>query len=130
MVSNDSEFVERRMYRRLDLILPIAFEILEEDTKDCSINFARTCNVSTGGAYFESAAEIDIKANDKLKIVFDTPNLASEFDMTNVFKAPKLETIAQVVRVNDRVEQDDAADIAIRKQGVAIRFDEELKILF
>lgn len=125
----EPDLKERRNYRRLELNLPIAFEILGHETSDCSINFAKTKNVSTGGAYFESIADTDIEKDMKLKVVFDTLASVNGFDLNNVFKAPKLEAIAKVLRVNDVVEKDSVTEVMIRKQGVAVKFDKDLKIL-
>src|SRR3989338_5995240 len=106
MTQENTNIEERRKYRRLDLNLPIAFEILAEDTRDCSINFAKTKNVSTGGTYFETIADTDIKPEMSLKIVFDTPATLNSFELNNVFKTPKLEAKARVIRVLDIVEKD------------------------
>ena len=130
MIDSKPSEKDRRKYRRLDLNLPIAFEILEEDTRDCSINFAKTRNVSTGGAYFESISDARIKPDMKLKIVFDTPESLNSFGLNNVFKSPKLEAVAKVVRVTDVVEEDQENDVMTRKVGIAVSFDEDLRILF
>ena len=115
MTELNNGFEEKRRYRRLELDLPIAFEIISNDTRDCSINFAKTRNVSTGGAYFEFISDCDIQKDMRIKVVFDTPDYSSDLDMSNIFKNPKLETSAKVLRTTDIVEKDRDTGICTRK---------------
>lgn len=115
-----TDFREKRQYRRLDLRLPL--EYYKTDMGRPGVARTMTVNVSTGGVYFETTCE-DIKTGDSLALEVGVPPGDARFPMHGKFA-----TTGKVVRTEKIHNPATQNQPAFTSLGVASKFQEGFKL--
>ena len=118
----ENDFSEKRAHRRLDIRLPVTFQ--KEGIGRSNVFRTITLNVSTGGAYFETAAE-DIHVGDHLALELDIPSGDARFPLQG-----KILTVGQVVRCTPIEDQPNIDGLTFPRYGVAVRFQKGLNLQY
>ena len=123
MGMKDLQTDNRRAYRRLELRLPLEYQ--PANTPRANMSHTSTVNVSTGGVYFETAAD-DIRPGQELSLELAVPAGDERFP-----PGGKITTIGQVVRT--AVLPDGAKKGSPKKfdrYGVGVQFQQGLRLTF
>lgn len=113
---------ERRAHRRLPLRMPLGYRDAQGESGQAMQSM--TSNVSTGGVYFETAAE-GIKPNDELQIEMQIPSENGRFPAN-----ASLKTRGQVVRIDIIDRQNYATLSPYVRYGIGVRFVDDPKLNF
>ncbi len=111
---------EKRKYRRLDIKIPLECQLLSMP-RSYSVGTS-TCNICTGGVYFETAAE-NIKVGDQLSL-----ELAVSSDVTRFPQHSKLTATANVVRTELIENSRNNETPPFTRYGVAAAFSDDLTL--
>ena len=117
-----TSFVENRSHRRLDIRLPLEYH--KEGVGRCNVFRTVTINVSTGGVYFETAAD-DIQVGDCLSLQLAVPADDGRFPPNG-----KISTVAKVVRTKAINDPATKKGLPFTRYGVAAQFEQGLKLAF
>ncbi len=113
---------ERRKDRRLEVRLPLEYR--RESAIRSGINRTVTRNVSTGGLYFETAAE-DLRVGDNLQMELGVPEGEERFP-----RHSKITTGGQVVRVDNLEGERSGEGLEYPRYGVGVQFRQGFKLTF
>ncbi len=113
---------ERRKHRRLDVRLPLEYR--REGAGRGGVSRTMTVNVSTGGLYFETAAE-DMRIGDKVQMELGVPEGEERFP-----RHSKITTGGQVVRVNSLEGANKGGGPEYPRYGVGVEFQQGFKLAF
>lgn len=105
----ESDFMEKRKFKRLDLSLPVKVKLATKENKEGAIEVI-TSNVSYNGAYIRNIDLTNIKPNDNLHITISVPR-----DEARDFPFSRISGNARVVRAE--------------KETCAFEFSEEVSRL-
>ena len=121
-MSTQTATTDKRRHRRLDLRLPVEYRRRNGrrglPTKTVSLN------VSTGGIYFETAAD-DIEVGQTLELELGIPENDQRFPPHGHIAA-----VGKVVRVKALGDQPNPEGAVFTRYGIAARFAEGFKLAF
>ena len=112
--------LEKRDNRRIDIQLPLDYQ--PEKSAWSSSRHTVTLNVSTGGAYFETALD-DMNIGDRLSLSFGVGSQDNLFSPDG-----KITTLGQVVRIQPREDEFTEDQVFLTRYGVGIKFLRPLKL--
>ena len=112
----------KRSHRRLNIRLPMSFH--KENVGRSNSLRTVSINVSTGGIYFETAAE-DLKIGDRLAFELAVPPEDGRFPPEG-----KITTKGKVVRTTVLKDLSNDEGLSFARYGVAAQFEESFKLTF
>ncbi len=119
---SNNDLTEKRAHRRLKISLPLKFH--KEGIGRSTVFSSQTINVSTGGTYFETAAD-DIEVGDRLALELEIPTDDTRFPLPG-----KIVTVGQVMRrtvIEDTPSKD---GLTFSRFGLGMRFQKGLNLQF
>ena len=120
MAPKETRIGEKRAHRRLDIRLPLDYSRLGMPRGSSTKTVTR--NVSTGGLYFETAAE-DLRAGDELAFDLGVPPSDSRYP-----PHATISTVGRVIRASKIDDEPNDDGVVFTRYGIAAQFKTPLKL--